>query len=516
MSLVLDPQKTIFNGTSYEWFPAEVIDVDFSGLNKEGLYTVICRIHGAFGSQTNYDVIRARALDANIKRIPIQGEIILVTKAPSPYASAAALSQEYYYTNPISIQSSVHHNGLPGLRDMAPIFTPQNKEKRENAQDGIGNKVKNRLDTGKIIDPNFPERYDVYPIQPYSGDILFEGRWGQSIRFGSTVDERRQYPQPPSWKKGLGDTGNPIIIISNGTNPKSSTPFNEFILENIDKDDSSIWMTSAQYVKFEPASKFTPSIEDKSINLFMKNEYGGNAVMIASDRIIFNARKQEIIGFSKEGIGFSSEKGISLDGKQVVEFESEQKISLGINAISPILLGDRTINWLAKLCRNLIFLCESIAKETHPTGTGPSGAPINIGDFIKTKSNIQSLLSDLDTLPSQLAFVNEKPGGPSKVEKQKAQDRNEPTYIEPDEDFQAGDQPPSVIKGDVPQSADIVSLITEFKRLQELEGEIYGELSNPPTDEEAEREKKQQEILDRFRNAENNDDRENPLDLGGG
>lgn len=492
--MVLDPQQTVFNGISYEWFPAEVIDVDFSGTNKEGLYTVYCRIHGAFGSQTNYDVIRARALDANIKKIPIQGEIILVTKAPSPYASAAALSQEYYYTNPISIQSSVHHNGLPGLRDMAKIFTPQNTEKRENSQDGIGNTVKQRLDTGKIIDPNFPERYDVYPIQPYSGDILFEGRWGQSIRFGSTVDERRTYPQAPSWKKGLGETGNPITIISNGTNPKN-LPFNEFILENIDKDDSSIWMTSAQYVKFTPASKYTPSIEDKSINLFMKNEYGGNAVIIASDRIVFNARSQEIIGFSKEGIGFSSEKGISLDGKQVVEIESEQKISLGINAVSPILLGDRTINWLAKLCRNLIFLCESIAKQTHPTGTGPSGAPINIGDFIKTKSNIQGLLGDLDTLPSKLAFVNEKAGGPSKVEKQKAQERDEPTYIQTDEDFQAGDTPPSVIKGDSASTADLVSLVSEFKRLQLEEMDEYQKILGK---KDTEKEKKIQDFLDKI------------------
>lgn len=490
--MVLDPQQTVFNGISYEWFPAEVIDVDFSGANKEGLYTVFCRIHGAFGSQTNYDVIRARALDANIKRIPIQGEIILVTKAPSPYASAAALSQEYYYTNPISIQSSVHHNGLPGLRDMAKIFTPQNVEKRENSQDGIGNKVKDRLNTGKIIDPNFPERFDVYPIQPYSGDIILEGRWGQSIRFGSTVDERRTYPQSPSWKKGLGETGNPITIISNGTNPKN-VPFNEFILESVDKDDSSIWMTSAQYVKFEPASKYTPSIEDKSINLFMKNEYGGNSVIIASDRIVFNAKKQEIIGFSKEGIGFSSEKGISLDGKQVVEIESEQKISLGINAVSPILLGDRTINWLAKLCRSLIFLCESIARQTHPTGTGPSGAPINIGDFITTKSKIQSLLGDLDTLPSKLAFVNEKSGGPSKVEKQKAQERDEPTYIETDDTFQSGDTPPSVIKGDFASTADLVSLVTELKRLQDDEMNEYKKLSG---DVDVEREKRISEFLD--------------------
>ncbi len=409
--LPFNPQVTIIDGFPREWFPAEVLDVDFEGKDKNTLYSLLCRYAGAVGHNRK-DVIRARALDANIKNIPIRGEIIMVTKAPSPHASAAAVSQEYYYSNPVSIQSSVHHNGLPGMTDWMTIKNPTNPSERDQTRDGMPQSSQGNTKTEYTIDPIFVERNDVYPIQPYSGDIILEGRWGQSIRFGSTIDERRKYPQVPTWKKGLGETGNPILIISNGTNPEAK-PRNEFILEDIDKDDSAIWLTSGQYVKFEPASTFTPSITDKSINLFTKNEYGGNAVMIASDRIVFNARKQEIIGFSKEGIGFSSEKGISLDGKQVVEFESEQKISLGINAIEPILLGKKTMNWLNDLCQILMDITKAIQSQTHPTGTGPSGIPINAGDFATAYANLNSLKGDITKLPSQLAFVNEKPGGPS-------------------------------------------------------------------------------------------------------
>lgn len=419
--LPFNPQVTIIDGFPREWFPAEVLDVDYEGRDKTALYTVLCRLLGAMG-QGHKDVIRARAFDANIKNMPIRGEVVMLTKAPSPYASAGGVSQEYYYTNPVSVQSSIHHNGIPGVTYWVERTSPGNRAKRNDAEDGIPHETNTKFDTHTTIDPIFVERKDIYPIQPYSGDILLEGRWGQSIRFGSTLDERRKYPQVPTWKKGLGQIGNPILIISNGTNPELK-PRNEFILENIDEDDSCIWMTSGQYVKFEPASTYTPSITDKSINLFTKNEFGGNAVMIASDRIIFNSRKQELIGFSKEGIGFSSEKGISLDGKQVVEIESTQKISLGINAIEPILLGKRTMTWLNDLCQILLNVTRAITQQTHPTGTGPSGVPINISDFSTAHSDLSELQSQIEKLPSQLAFVNEKSGGPSEKEVQQSNEK---------------------------------------------------------------------------------------------
>jgi hypothetical protein len=449
-----------------------VLDFDYEGLNKAALYTVLCRPVGAVG-QNKKDVLRARALDANIKNIPIRGEVILVTKAPSPYASARGVSQEYYYSNPVSVQSSVHHNGIPGLSHYMDNQSPLDPDSRNEAEDGIATTSQNKLNTPYIIDPIFVERTDVHPIQPYSGDIILEGRWGQSIRFGSTLDERRKYPQIPTWKKGLGATGNPILIISNGTNPETNGQ-NEFILENIDIDDSSIWMTSGQYVKFEPASTFTPSITNKNINLFTKNEYGGNSVLIASDRIVFNARKQEIIGFSKEGIGFSSEKGISLDGKQVVEIESEQKISLGINAIEPVLLGKRTMNWLNDLCTILMNITNAITQQTHPTGTGPSGIPINVGDFSAALSDLGQLKGQIRKLPSQLAFVNEKSGGPSESEIAESEQ-----LLKPSQFGREGDAPDTlvdILDENEQLENDAIAIVDELSRIEQEKARLLDDV----------------------------------------
>lgn len=436
----MNPQKTIINGQEYEIVSAEVVDVDFSGKDKEKLYTIKCRLLGSFGSQASVSTIQARALDANIKNIPIAGEVVILFKGPTAYNSYLGTGQEYYFTNPVSIQSSVHHNGIPGVSETLGQNTSNDTKSRENSQVGVPSKKK---DTKTTIDPTFGERLDVRPVQPYSGDLIIEGRWGQSIRFGSSIDDRREYPVPTYWKTGLGAVGNPILVISNG-NVANKVKTNHFISENPDLDDASIWMTSGQSVKFTPGSTYTPSIKDKSVDLYIKNQFGGNQVIISSDRLIFNARKQELIAFSKEGIGLSSEKAISIDGKQVVETESK-RINLGINAKSPVLLGDRTMDWLNELCQILSSFMTSVGQITVPTGVGPSGIPINLSSFVDLKGKVKGIQQKIEKLQSQLAFVNEFSTGPSeeakasesqreqKQEKRNAGEREERQKSDPNE-----------------------------------------------------------------------------------
>jgi hypothetical protein len=430
--LGLNYQKTIIDGFEYELVAAEVVDVDYFGENREKLYSVTCKMLAPYGSQATRDVVTARPLDANIKNIPIKGEVVFITKGPTAYNSAGRPSKEYYYTNPVSIQSSVHHNGIPGVTSFLPDGADgRDKNTRDNASDGITNKVKERLQLKDTIDSKFGERIDVYPIQPYPGDVILEGRFGNSIRLGSTIDETRNYPVKPHWKSGLGAVGNPVLIISNGTNP-TDKPFNDFIQEEIDKDDSTIWMTSGQAVKFTPGSEFTPSVKNRSVDLHNKNEFAGNQIIISSDRLILNSKKQETAIFSAEGIGLSSMKGIAIDGKDVIEMESS-RVNIGVNAVHPVLLGDVTMNWLADLCDLFYSALGHIAQETHTSNTGPTGPPINAGAFTSLQGKVKSLRSKIKKLPSDLVFVNEKGGGPKSDAAAEAKDRskNNEGYVKP-------------------------------------------------------------------------------------
>lgn len=412
----LDQQKINLNGNDYEFAPAEVVSVDYESRDPDRLYTILVRFLNAGVGKSPSDLIQARALNSNIKHIPIVGEIVFVCKAPTPYHSGAGYGREFYYTAPISIQSSVHHNGLPGANKVS-VDGKSKATKRQEAQYGLTPKLSDNKMVKDQIDPGFPERVDVSPIQPFPGDIIIEGRWGNSIRLGSTVDTRRRYPQAPSWGIGTGATGNPILILSNGTNPKSKK-YNEFHLESPDDDDASIWMASGQSIKFTPASKYEPSIRDKEVDLFRKNVYGGNQVIIASDRIVLNANKQEIVGYSKEGIGLATEKCLVLNGKNIVEIEGG-KISLGYNATHPILLGDRMIEVLAKFFDLVIQMNQAITLLTVGTGTGPSSTPLNSGEFIGVINGLSSLLNSLPKTASKFAFVNEVAGGANDADKER-------------------------------------------------------------------------------------------------
>ena len=94
-----------------------------------------------------------------------------------------------YYLPPVNIFGSVNHNAL----------ADQLTEEELEAQ------VETGLDYFKEIE-------NVRPLQPYLGDIMLEGRYGQSIRFGSTISGSRV---PNNWSNE-GQAGNPITIIRNG------------------------------------------------------------------------------------------------------------------------------------------------------------------------------------------------------------------------------------------------------------------------------------------------------------
>lgn len=415
-SLQMSVQKILLDDKEYEWASAEVVSIDYAGRDRSELYTVYCRILNTGISAPTNQLIRAKPLHSNIKHLPIKGEIVLVCLAPTSGHSAASYGRQYYYTSPISIRSSVHHNGLPGANTLQSDPRSQTT-KSTDATVGVISKTSDRTSVKDTIDPGFPERIDVYPIQPYSGDIILEGRWGQSIRLGSTVDVRRKYPISPKWGIGLGATGNPITIISNGTNPnRREKSYNEFHIESPDNDDASIWLTSGQSVRFTPATSYMPSLNDKGIDLFRKNLYAGNQIILASDRLILNANRQELVGFAKEGIGFATDKVISLNAGKTVEMESS-KISLGIDATSPCVLGDKYADLLQEILDLLNDMNKSLRFLTVPTSWGVSGTPINGGDFISYQVKIRNLMNKIPSTLSSLVYLNRATGGPSESER---------------------------------------------------------------------------------------------------
>ncbi len=178
-------------------------------------------------------LLHAKPLYYNISHYPVPGEIVHVLGAPTDRYNEYR-SRDYKWLPPQSIHKSPSSNALPDTLD----------EKQEFYQ-------------GKY----FKIQENVRPLRPYEGDIMIEGRFGQSIRFGSTINNEKT-PHPNEWSHANISThkegtsiGSPITIIRNGQVGDEQGESYEHIIENINGDDSSIYLCSDQQISnFQPAS----------------------------------------------------------------------------------------------------------------------------------------------------------------------------------------------------------------------------------------------------------------------
>jgi len=151
---------------------------------------------------------------------PLKTEIIDLIKAPSNkhYISLGGThtNSEFYYFPPINVWNNSAGNPLPSEPDIQlsngdlPLGDYTNEDKIAGTT--------NRL--------------------PFEGDMILEGRFGNSIRFGSSNPRGKN-----NWSENDSE-GDPITIISNGQPSKDSTP-----LEDINGDASSIYLTSNQNIQ---------------------------------------------------------------------------------------------------------------------------------------------------------------------------------------------------------------------------------------------------------------------------
>ena len=167
----------------------------------------------------------AKPLNYNISHYPVAGELVHILIEPNAKYNQNG-SKDYYYQAPLSIYQLPNSDAYPNSLD-------------ENDEFYKGQ--------------YFPELNNIKPLLPYEGDIMIEGRFGQSIRFGSTIDNTK-VTKPNRWSNE-GNIGNPITIIRNGQYNDPNVENGERILENIDEDNSSIYLCSSQQLSnFQPAS----------------------------------------------------------------------------------------------------------------------------------------------------------------------------------------------------------------------------------------------------------------------
>jgi hypothetical protein len=339
-----------------ESFPARVVDIilddaheDWSTFGEiESLGAIRFRVIGQQQDESDPKLLDiAYPINTNFKNYPLLNEIVIITTAPSIEKDDSVINHtRFFYTTVVSIWNSPHHNAFPDVY--------QNPGEPD-------------------LGYNFEDKANVAPIQPAQGDVIVEGRQGQSLRFTGT-DYEKKFVETNEQK--------PITIISNGkASADPATP----VVENIDDDPASIYLVEDHTVLLTQANDKRDAWDSEPDKA---DSYQGSQVLINSGRLFFNAKEESIL-FSATAAVAGNASTISFDGIDYVALDAT-KVYLGTEAFGerePVLLGATTQDWMRQLLSELERLGKALA------GVVPAGS--SAGGLTQIKSHGASMSSPL-------------------------------------------------------------------------------------------------------------------------
>jgi len=230
----------------------------------------------------------ADPVDLTFHEMPLIGELVTLYK----------IRGNFFYSKKIPLARRQQENGMLNLN------AALNNRGSNTLANAVANQSELSPDTHKFGEYFKPDNR-IRQLKHFEGDILFQGRMGQSIRFGSSQMD-------PS-SEGMA----PNIVLRTGqgkdlekTDISIDTVFG-VLLEDVNKDASSIWMTADQVVPFEPTTLRAGSFVRSVANPPQK--FDKAQVIINSDRVVLNSKKTHIMMFANEGIHLNSFKDTTID-----------------------------------------------------------------------------------------------------------------------------------------------------------------------------------------------------------
>lgn len=301
----------------------------------------------------------ARPLTGNFKNLPLINEVVYIIALPNTEIESISSNTIEYYINIVSLWNHPHHNAFPTLPNTLPPT-----QQKDYVQTEAGN-IRRVTDqsTEIFLGKTFKERSNIHPLLPFEGDMIYEGRWGNSIRIGSTVKDSSN-----NWST-VGEDGDPILIIRNGQGIQTEEGWIPTV-EDINNDDSSIYSTSTQKIPLKASSTNYNSYKTAPTS---PDQYAGKQIIINSGRLVFNSTTDHILLSSNKSINLNAIEGVNID-TPIVTFSSGKMFLGSKNATEPLLLGNQTVNLLNQLLVNLqsfMTICSTLVSTPPGTPLGP-------------------------------------------------------------------------------------------------------------------------------------------------
>ena len=459
LDIILDTSHPYFKSKGYKLVPDQwpvnvngkapsIADLDYTWIGR-----ALVRLIYSQSNVEKEDLIWALPLESNISEYPVLNEIVGVVE----YLG------QYYYTRKINKFNTPNANAdfnmelvYGGFRTtvVPPSIIQGNRELKINPTDqevpyiGPPSKLNYLGSVGYLgtLGRYFYYNNRIRSLKRREGDLIFESRFGQSVRFAAYDDNRNNDKGYNSNFSGYADYksngtkyrnvdgntyevggGNPMILIRNRQRPLNTSSPDEknvggYILEDINNDGTSIHITSGITLSgFQTtcAKKMWGMGEEQSAfngdTSFVFPQLLGDQIVINSDRVIISAKKNEMFQYAKKRMAFVTDDEFTIDANNQIIITTNNKTVLNSPAIylgeynetsEPVLLGQTTVNWLYNLCN---FLVEHTHwyKHNHPDaqgGTVGQPNPNQTQTAVQTASLVV-LRDTLNLLMSRRVFV---------------------------------------------------------------------------------------------------------------
>lgn len=253
-------------------------------------------------------------LESSIREYPLKNEMVMI------FYSVGRM----FYTRRININNKITENSWPGLESkFSSVDNKTNTEQLILAAGGGPSYDPRQSDTSVTLGDEFIENPSVRPVRPNEGDTIIQGRFGNIIRFGSSLfSNPTRTLHEPNLLITVGQAVNKPGTTKNTTSPYS------LVYEDINNDVNCLWMVTNESVLLKPATIDSVS-HLRSSETSDSTKYTGAGIFLNSDRIVANSKVNEISLFSNKEINLSAVQSITIDSAKSVFISAEKDIEIG-------------------------------------------------------------------------------------------------------------------------------------------------------------------------------------------
>ena len=374
----------------------------YGGLNSIG--NIFYELNNFIGGEDGI----AKPLFPQMSSFPLVNEMVLLFKLPNSNIGRNTSEESYYYLNMINLWNHPHHNAYPNPTTTNPLQESQQRDYKQT-EGGAVRRVTDEetginLNSAKnLSQATFSEIPNIHPLLPFAGDTIYQGRWGNSIRLGSTAKSVNtlsgrldKNPYLNDWSI-VGENGNPITIFRNGQPSSSSAEGWKPITEKVNEDLSSIYLTSNQSIDLILANSNFLSHQSAPTPI---KSYNKSQVILNADRVVLNSKEDSVILSGQKTINLSSNSSVNINTSNLLI--DAGNIRLGDkNAKEAVVKGNTLHFQLDNILKVLIQLTDVLSTSL----LFPDGVPIIDIEKNTIYSNIgtslQLIKDDLETMLSK-------------------------------------------------------------------------------------------------------------------